>query len=569
MKIESQDIDIETLLDGSYFFIPRFQRPYSWDGENIGDFWNDLVANQDNDYFIGSMVVYKRSKQEFGVVDGQQRLTTITIMLCVIRDYFNLLGCDDFASGIHQLIERKNRENINTYTLKTETSFPYFQEYIQKFKESPDVDVELKKEEESLRDAHEKFKLLIGDSISSVDLDKMIQEEEKRQFKIDKLKSLRDSVLNLNLILVTLDNEDDAYLIFETLNTRGKDLALTDLVKNHFSKHMKKKGDVDSVTLKWEKMLETIHYSSAELSTDTFIYHYWASRYDYIPLKKLFPIFRKTVTRARAKEFLDEIVNDSSLYRSIYETSYGWNKNEADAARSLSALQTFKVVQPLPALLSLVRSYKMEVIRYRKLREMLNAIEKFHFVFTAVTSSRSSGGISAMYSSFAQKLYGAKNSDDALRYLDELLDKLRSRVPSFDEFLVSFREIQLTNSFSKQKKLVRYILRKFSEYYQYRYSVDYDDLTIEHLEPQSSIGKLDWDESNVGCLGNLFFLESRLNNSLDNKSYKEKIVLLKNAGSSLPQFVEDAQDWTPQIVRDHLDEMANTAYYEIWNLKKN
>ena len=109
MKIESSDKDIETLLSSSYFHIPRFQRPYSWDDENIKDFWDDIYSNQSDDYFIGSMVVYKNSKQEFGVVDGQQRLTTVTILLCVIRDAFLTLECDDYAKGVHQLIERKDR----------------------------------------------------------------------------------------------------------------------------------------------------------------------------------------------------------------------------------------------------------------------------------------------------------------------------------------------------------------------------------------------------------------------------------------------------------------------------
>jgi hypothetical protein len=133
MKIESEDIDVESLLVSSYFHVPRFQRPYSWDDENLIDFWNDLITNKDNDYFIGSMVVYKIAKQQYGVVDGQQRLTSITILLCVIRNEMEALGRNDLALGLHQLIERKNRENKDEYVIKTESSFPYFQEHIQKF----------------------------------------------------------------------------------------------------------------------------------------------------------------------------------------------------------------------------------------------------------------------------------------------------------------------------------------------------------------------------------------------------------------------------------------------------
>lgn len=161
MKIESSDSDIESLLASSYFYIPRFQRPYSWEEENIQDLWNDLISSQESEYFIGSMVVYRRDKQQFGIVDGQQRLTTLTILLCSIRDKFLEIAERDLAEGIHQLIERRDRSNNTQYVVKTETSFPYFQEHIQKFDSDPDVDVQIRAEERNLSNAHGKFKVLL------------------------------------------------------------------------------------------------------------------------------------------------------------------------------------------------------------------------------------------------------------------------------------------------------------------------------------------------------------------------------------------------------------------------
>lgn len=422
MKIESKDTDIESLLDGSFFHIPRFQRPYSWDDENISEFWNDLVINKGEDYFIGSMVVFKKTKQQFGVVDGQQRLTTITILLCVIRDEFKKLGNKNFAEGLHQLVERKDRDNQSEYVLKTETSFPYFQENIQKFSE-PEVETEIKAEERNLENAHKMFIKYVASAMESVDKDSTISDEEKNSLKNNKLIEIRNSVLNLNVIFVTLDNEDDAYLIFETLNTRGKDLALTDLVKNHFAKHLKAKGDVDHTKLKWQKILETIHNSSVDISSDNFIYHYWASRYESVTLKKLFPKIKKNIKKSNAKEYIDSLVSDAKIYRSIYETSYDWNKNEREVSDILWALQLFKLSQPIPAILSLVRSHREGIIKFSKLRDALLCIEKFHFVFTAVTSSRSSGGISAMYSSFARKLFESKDAQKASDEIHTLVGK--------------------------------------------------------------------------------------------------------------------------------------------------
>ena len=72
MKIRSIDKDIKDILESGFYRIPRFQRPYSWDRENIEDFWNDVIINADADYFIGSMVVFKPpSSDTAGVVDGQ------------------------------------------------------------------------------------------------------------------------------------------------------------------------------------------------------------------------------------------------------------------------------------------------------------------------------------------------------------------------------------------------------------------------------------------------------------------------------------------------------------------
>src|SRR3972149_1546655 len=108
MKIESTDQDIRNLLSSGYYHIPRFQRPYSWTRENIQEFWDDIFRDNPSDYFIGSMVVFKEGNQRYGVVDGQQRLTTITILLAALRNILKYQGFQDLAGGIHGLIERRN-----------------------------------------------------------------------------------------------------------------------------------------------------------------------------------------------------------------------------------------------------------------------------------------------------------------------------------------------------------------------------------------------------------------------------------------------------------------------------
>lgn len=88
MKIDAADKDIGDILNLGYFKIPRFQRPYSWELDEVQTFWDDVINGTTDDYFIGSMVAYQINKPYYGIVDGQQRLTTITLMLAALRNAF-------------------------------------------------------------------------------------------------------------------------------------------------------------------------------------------------------------------------------------------------------------------------------------------------------------------------------------------------------------------------------------------------------------------------------------------------------------------------------------------------
>lgn len=170
-----------------------------------------------------------------------------------------------------------------------------------------------------------------------------------------------------------------------------------------------------------------------------------------------------------------------------------------------------------------------------------------------------------MYSSFARKLFEADNSQKASDEIAILVEKLRNKRPSVEEFKVSFREIYYTNSKSKQKNLVRYILRKVSEYYTYKYPVDFDDLTIEHIQPQSNVGE-DWTEEVIGRLGNLILLDQEMNEKLGTKPFAKKLKMLKKKNYSIPDFLEPKSEWTPSYVDEHTDLMAELSYNRIWKI---
>lgn len=364
MRIESSDKRIDELLKANTFVIPRFQRPYSWEAEHVGQFWTDILENIKNSYFIGSMVVYKLDRSSLAVVDGQQRLTTIAILLCTIRNAFKQLGAEEFAAGLQAYIAQKTRENKTVYVLRTETSYPYLQEGVLK-DSPPDVPLEMGREEKSIARAFEVFSARIDEQVAEIIADHAGDEKERKKACIDWLCKLRDAVFDLNVIVVTLDNEDDAYLIFETLNTRGKDLALSDLIRNHFTKFIRSNTEVDHAKIKWTRVLDTIAKSAVSLEPDNFIVHSWQSRFDFVTKAKVFSRFKAQVSAKNAQQHLNQFMANSEHWRSIFDQDFKWGKNEKEVAKSLRALRVFKVVQPAPGLLSLVRAYREGKLKYK------------------------------------------------------------------------------------------------------------------------------------------------------------------------------------------------------------
>ncbi|WP_322001187.1 DUF262 domain-containing HNH endonuclease family protein [Marinobacter alexandrii] len=565
MKIESTDKEIRSILQSGYYRIPRFQRPYSWEKDHIQDFWTDIIIDNEDDYFIGSMVVYKQEKGYFGIVDGQQRMTTITIFLSVLRDTMNELGLSDLAAGVHALVERNNIDNVPEFILASESSYPFMQEYIQKFGE-PDLEVKPLDEEKTLQSAFRQIEKLVAGVVESIKVDTSIKKEDKIERISKKLRSIRDSLLDLKVIFIELDDEDDAYLIFETLNTRGKDLNTSDLVKNHLTKLIKAGNyNVDATKEKWSRLRKTIEESESDIEIDPYIHTFWLSKYEFITQKKLFKELKKRVNKDNAKEFLDSLLHDSEIYRAIFETEYrDWKKEEASIVRSLEALSLFRVKLQVPAVLSVLRNYFEGGIKKAAAERTLEAIAKFHFVFTAVTSQRSSGGISQMYASTARRLHEAPDSQTKNEVLNEFRQKLRDRIPSQSEFNVNFEQIIFTKSNSKQKKVVQYILGELHRMQKTGAPIDYSQMTIEHIYPESPRTGKTLESSVIGQVGNLILVDQNLNNKLANKPFKEKKKILSDAGVYLGEALEQAEDWGAEEIAKRTAEMAEVSFTKVW-----
>jgi hypothetical protein len=532
----------------------------------VEEFWNDAVVENEGDYFIGNFVLFQ-DNSALGVVDGQQRLTTITLLLCAIRNALAQEKFKQLAQGLHGLIERPDINSDMFYVLQTETSYPYLQEHIQKFHGKPTTSASAGPEETLLKEAFDYFTGELATIVGSIKRESHLNEKARKERIQSELLKIRDRVLGLKLIYTGLDNDDDAYTIFETLNTRGKDLTLSDLVKSHLSRLLKpsNKG-VDTAKDKWAKIHEVFEDSQADLSVSTFIHHHWLSRYEYITEKKLYKALRKQIKKNNAAGFLDDLLEESKLYRAIHEPSYKkWKKEEFEMRDSLAAMQQFRIKQQVPMVLSVLRQYSDGALTLKNVKGMLRAIENFHFAFTAVTSQRSSGGISFMYALHARNLYSKKASEKNA-VLSDLRKKLVAKRPPFAEFAARFQELRYSSAITKQKPLVKYILAKVYEANSPGLAVDPSKLTIEHLSPESP-KTAGLSQEDVASIGNLILVTQEINNKLANKSFDEKRKILESCSVWLDDVVSKAdKKWGVRQIQKRSELLAKIAYEQVWRL---
>ncbi|NYH41355.1 hypothetical protein HNR22_001082 [Micromonospora jinlongensis] len=549
-------------MSAGFFRIPRFQRPYSWDRANVDEFWNDVIANN-GEYFIGSMVVYGNGGT-FGLVDGQQRVTTVTLFLSAIRNAFIDLSADKEAKGIQTMIERVDANGDTRFVLQAETSHPFLRARVQSMPGQAQASAPASPEERAIESAFELLSRKVGLSLSTIDADPAVPQGGKHQAKFDQLVDLRDKVLGLTVVLVEVDNEDDATMIFQTLNSRGKDLEVADLVKSHLLSHIKAtNADLDQSRDRWNSIRQSFAESSVDISMNRFLLHSWLSRHEYTGEKELFKAIKSYVKSNNAQNFLDTLEHEAELYRQAQEPAVrDWKKPQVQVKYALGALNLFRMRQPLPMVLSLLRAYDHENIKLAHLIRAMQGLENYHFIATAITNQPSSGGVGRMYAAAARSLLNARTTDGRLRVINELLGKLRARLPTYAEFEASFLELRSSKTYASQTPLVKYVLIRFhAEQHKAGTPIDYSQMTVEHIAPQS-YKKGGVRLGDVARIGNLVLVSQDINNELGDKTFIAKKPILARAHIE-PEILAERK-WTAREIEARGKRLAKLAFDQTW-----
>jgi uncharacterized protein with ParB-like and HNH nuclease domain len=546
MNVEARSLIIENVFKKGQFEIPDYQREYDWTDDNLDEFIDDLLDNEDDKYFIGHMVCegdFNSSK--FKVIDGQQRITTITIMLSVIRDIFSELELTNLANGIHENYIFSKDKDYNEYViLKNNMPYPVLQSYVQSKIDKKDKEVKpVKSGEKKIIKAYDKFYKLW----------KILNE--------DSLKALRDKILNLEIIFVAVDDEVDAFTIFETLNGKGKDLTPLDLIKNQIFKNYHKSSHLDEPNDSWKKIIQNTQDKNMK-----FLNYFWASRYKKISDRKIYKEFIKESKKNdfNYNDFVKELLINSIIFKKILVPNIEDWKNEGEfkAYFSLNAISIFNVQVANSLLISLVREYDNKQISLKYLIKALNNIEKFHFVNNAVGGGRSSG-LDTMYSKISRDLYVAENKHKKHTIIDELENKLKLKLPTIEQFSANFnKRLYFSSVDTKQKKLVQYVLQKL-EYEKQNYNILLKDISLEHIYPEKF--DTNWTKTNtenIKNIGNIVLLDKSLNSNIGNKDFLKKKRLIEDKSTILTtkKVFEENLEWNEENIKKRNEELINELY---------
>lgn len=539
MKISSKESDVQTILQGNFFFVPRFQRPYSWTKDNVEEFWEDAVQERSGDYFIGSMVVYPGPSGSKAVIDGQQRLTTLLMLLSAIRNVAEEYGLTDLETKTHAFVERPDpADDEPRSVLQIDRTYPFLHDQV--FARGPaELNVAAGGEEQGLQDAFKRLTDYVSQTAESISANPSIPEKKKQKAIENELRSIRNKVLDLQLIFIEVEDRDEATTIFVTLNSRGRDLEPSDLVKAHLLNLLPKKAHVDRPYEKWEQITDMFDKSEVAIDTTDFLVTSWQSRYEQSTKKSLVKAVRKSIKKAEAADFLDELVADSRTHRAVVEPEYrNWNPGEVRARSSLEYFAAFQIHQPRPLLLSLLREFELGNIKTAALVRSLRAIENYHFVWNTLAGKSSSGGMSKFYGVRARALHHAETAQERGSVISEFVSELNQKRPSRAEFDEELASLRVSKTQTADRRRTQFLLRRLYESHSPTNAFDLT-LTIEHIKPQRD------GEPSDGAIGNLILVTSELNDELGAKTYAKKREILKAVRDQwIPEDAYAAKTWT-------------------------
>lgn len=538
---------------GLVYRVPQFQQDYSWEEEQWDDLWQDILASQADkweSHYLGYLVLQTKDDRYYDIIDGQQRLTTLSLIVLTVLKRLNELADKGQEAENNR---RRSEELRKTYigyldpvTLIAQSKLTlnrnnnrFYQTYLVPLAELPRRG--LKASEQLLRKAFDWFSSRLAQN-------KATQSGESLARFLDNLSD------RLFFTVITVTDELNAYKVFETLNARGVRLSSTDLLKNYLFSIVHAAGshptEMNEVEAKWE----TITGKIGSDSLPDFLRVYWNSRHPLTRHSELFKTIRREVqNKAQTFHLLRELDRDADIYAAFGNPADDFWTDEQKKA--IAELDLFGIRQPFSLLLIAYHTLDQETFT-RLLKACVVISLRYNLI-----GGLSPGDQEGVYNQAAEQL-----ADLQISSLPDLLQLLRPIYPSDEQFRNAFKEKQLRTTNTRNKRVARYLLFRIESHLtNHAWDFNSKQYDLEHILPENP--QDGWEsftdedvERFVHRLGNLTILEHSRNRDLGNKAYEVKAKVYGQSEFGLTKRVaQENQEWNPERIVARQNWLAKQA----------
>lgn len=554
--LDTSTVSLSDIIgNGKIYKVPPYQRDYSWKQDQWEDLWSDIltILNGESIHYMGSIVLQNKGEKRYSVIDGQQRLSTLTlIVLATIKTIQNLIDKNIDKEYNQERVSLLAKKFIGdkdpgslTYSAKlelNENNNSFFQTHLMVFR-TPLNEKTLKDSDKLLWQAYNFFlgKMTIhfqgnenGEEIANF-LNKHVAEK-------------------MMFIQIVVEDELSAYTVFETLNSRGVSLTVTDLLKNYLFS-LSTAVDLTHVKEKWRKIVDTIGLDNFP----TFLRHYWISKNRLIRQEYLFRAMKDVVkTSPKVIELLDELEKNAQLYNALSNSSDPFWIGQREQKKRVKEIELFKEKQALPLLLA---SYNN--LNFEEFTKVLRIVSVITFRYTII------GGLHTNLKEEVYNKAAIKISSKDLTTASAVAQEIKTLYTSDQDFKNDFSTT--TVSTKRNKKLVRYILFGIENHLSHT-DTDYEDspATIEHILPENA-GQ-EWtanfpvsvQDSLVYRLGNYTLLEDDKNRECSARNFEAKKAVYHTSQYEMSKQIV-AAEWTPNTLDNRQTRLSEYAS-AVWRL---
>ena len=545
---------ILTFLEGSkQFVIPIYQRTYEWKREQCVQFWEDILSIGGNSkpkpHFFGS-IVYMDPKEpqnigdvrEIFVIDGQQRLATLSLLISALSRVLQEQGVDIGVSP---------KELLNRYIFNDSKVGESLYKYLLT-KSDKETLICLLEEDRELPTPYSPF--LEGN-----------YRYFYSQCKKGNLEIVYRGIQRLQIVSIVLDPaQDNPQLIFEALNAKGLDLSEVDLIRNYLLMGQDPDSQIRLYNNLWFPIEQ--RFRNKDTQFNRFMRHYLTLKTRKIP--KLSDIYKEFKAYVEQKDLeVEEIVKEVSRYSKHYLNIALLREEDTELKARLKSLHELKADTVYPFLLEVYDCYERGKIEKSEVIRTLQLVEGYIF-------RRAVCGLSNKFlnHTFVDILRGM-DMDEENNYLEDLNEEFlglpdHRRYPRDREFQFSFRNKDMFNFSARD-----YMLCKL-ENYERKEHITINEYTVEHVMPQT-LSK-EWEQELgedfqrvhevwVNKIGNLT-LTGR-NSELSNHPFREKRDMIPEGFRQSPLYLNrnlaDAEEWNQMTISARANELARRAC-EIW-----